>query len=64
MSGRPAIFRQRDAKQLINAAKSAGLKQIVFRIGQATATVYLTDPPEAQPLIGGGGQSADSEINL
>jgi hypothetical protein len=62
MSGRPAIFRQRDVKQLINAAKSCGVKQLDIRIGQATATVYLNDPAEAQPLI--GGQSTDSEIVL
>jgi hypothetical protein len=54
MSGRPAIFRQRDAKQLISAAKACGLKQIDFKVGDSTATVYLTDPPEAQPLIGSG----------
>lgn len=64
MGGRPAIFRQRDVKQLINAAKAAGLKQLDCRIGNATWTVYLTDPPETQPLISDGDRSADSEIVL
>ena len=44
MSGRPAVIRQRDSKQIINAAKKAGAKRVEFRIGDVPVIVHLTEP--------------------
>ena len=41
MSGRPALIRQRDCKQIINAAKKAGAKGVEFRIGPVPVIVHL-----------------------
>jgi hypothetical protein len=43
MSGRPALIRQRDSKQIINAAKKAGAKRVEFRIGPVPVIVHLTE---------------------
>jgi hypothetical protein len=49
MSGRPALIRQRDCKQIINAAKKAGAKGVEFRIGPVPVIVHLdaSDVPDA-----------------
>ena len=44
MSGRPAVIRQRDSKQIINAAKKAGAKRVEFRIGDVPVIVHLSEP--------------------
>ena len=41
MSARPAVIRQRDSKQIINAAKKAGAKGVEFRIGPVPIIVHL-----------------------
>jgi hypothetical protein len=46
MSGRPALIRQRDSKQIINAAKNAGAKRVEFRIGNVPVIVHLTESDE------------------
>jgi hypothetical protein len=46
MSGRPAVIRQRDSKQIINAAKKAGAKRVEFRIGDVPVIVHLTEPDD------------------
>jgi hypothetical protein len=51
MAGRPAIFRQRDAQQLINAARRAGVARVDFKVGDSTAIVYINDT--AEPVIDG-----------
>lgn len=43
MSGRPAVIRQRDSKQIINAAKKAGARRVEFRIGDVPVIVHLTE---------------------
>jgi sialic acid synthase SpsE len=43
MSGRPALIRQREAKQIINAAKQAGAKQVEFQIEGVPVIVRLDD---------------------
>jgi len=57
MSGRPALIRQRDCKQIINAAKKAGAKGVEFRIGAIPVIVHLTEPDQAAA-------KADEEIKL
>jgi len=44
MSGRPAVIRQRDCKQIINAATKAGAKKVEFRVGGVTAVATLLFP--------------------
>jgi len=46
MSGRPAEIRQRDSKQIINAAKKAGAKSVEFRIGTVPVIVHLAEPAD------------------
>jgi hypothetical protein len=46
MSGRPAVIRQRDCKQIINAAKKAGAKGVEFRIGAIPVIVHLAEPAD------------------
>ena len=46
MSGRPALIRQRDSKQIINAAKKAGAKRVEFRIGTVPVIVHLNEPDD------------------
>ena len=46
MSGRPAVIRQRDSKQIINAAKKAGAKRVEFRIGTVPVIVHLVESDE------------------
>jgi hypothetical protein len=43
MSGRPAIVRQRDVKQIIGAAKRAGAKDVTVKIGEVSLTINLAD---------------------
>jgi hypothetical protein len=43
MSGRPALIRQREAKQIIQAAKKAGAKDVTVRIGEVSLTINLAD---------------------
>ena len=42
MSGRPALIRQREAKQIIEAAKKAGAKEVEVRIGEVSVIVHLS----------------------
>jgi hypothetical protein len=57
MSGRPAVIRQRDSKQIINAAKKAGAKRVEFRIGDVPVIVHLTEPDQSHA-------AKDEKINL
>ena len=57
MSGRPAVIRQRDSKQIINAAKKAGAKRVEFRIGDVPVIVHLTEPDQTPA-------AKDEKINL
>ena len=50
MSGRPALIRQRDSKQIINAAKKAGAKRVEFRIGDVPVIVHLTECSDDKPV--------------
>jgi hypothetical protein len=43
MSGKPALIRQREAKQIIAAAKKAGAKDVTVKIGEVSLTVHLAD---------------------
>jgi hypothetical protein len=43
MSGRPAKIRQRDAKQILEAAKKAGAKNAEFRMGDVSVIINLAD---------------------
>ena len=43
MSGRPALIRQRDVKQIVNAAKRAGAKDVEVKIGDVKLTIHLAD---------------------
>ena len=43
MSGRPALIRQREVKQIIGAAKKAGAKDVTVRIGEVSLTINLAD---------------------
>jgi hypothetical protein len=47
VSGRPAQFREREGKKVIEVAKKAGAKSVEFRYGGVTAIVRLTDATEA-----------------
>jgi hypothetical protein len=42
MSGRPALIRQREAKQIIEAAKKAGANEVEVRIGEVSVIVHLS----------------------
>ena len=56
MSGRSPLIQQREAKQLIKAAKQAGAKKIEFQIGAVPVIIYLDLPEEKPP--------GDDEIKL
>jgi hypothetical protein len=43
MSGKPAKIRQRDAKQILEAAKKAGAKNAQFRMGDVSVIINLAD---------------------
>jgi hypothetical protein len=43
MSGRPAICRQRDLKQTIEAGQKAGAKDVTVKIGEVSMTFHLAD---------------------
>jgi glutamine phosphoribosylpyrophosphate amidotransferase len=47
MGGRPALIRQRDLKQVINAARKAGAKEVELRIGDVPAIIRLSSEGEA-----------------
>jgi hypothetical protein len=49
LSGRPALIRQRDIKQVLGAAKKAGAKDVTFKIGAVVATINLAD--DDKPLV-------------
>jgi hypothetical protein len=49
MSGRPALIRQREAKQIIQAAKKAGAKDVTVKIGEVSLTVHLADDKSDTP---------------
>lgn len=55
MSGRPALIRRREAKQIIQAAKKAGAKDVTVKIGEVSWTVHLDDE---KPL------AEDEEVKL
>ena len=46
MSGRPALIRQRDCKQIIAAAKKAGVPRVEMKIGQLAVILHLNAPEE------------------
>lgn len=46
MSGRPALIRQRDAKQIIAAAKKAGVPKVEVKIGEVAVILHLNAPEE------------------
>jgi hypothetical protein len=50
MSGRPAVIRQRDSKQIISAARKAGAKRVEFRIGDVPVIVHL-DAPDSDATL-------------
>jgi glutamine phosphoribosylpyrophosphate amidotransferase len=41
MAGRPAIIRQRDVRQVIEAARKAGAKDVELRIGTVPVIIHL-----------------------
>ena len=55
MSGRPALIRQRDAKQIIAAAKKAGVPKVEVKIGEVAVILHLNAPEE---------KSEDEQITL
>jgi hypothetical protein len=46
MSGRPALIRQREAKQIIAAAKKAGAKQVEVKLPNEVAVIVHLDLPD------------------
>ncbi len=46
MSGRPALIRQREAKQIIAAAKKAGAPKVEIKIGEVAVIIHLNTPEE------------------
>jgi len=46
MSGRPALFREREGKKVIELAKRVGAKEVEFRYGDVTAIVRLDESGE------------------
>ena len=46
MSGRPALIRQRDCKQIIQAAKKAGAPKVELKLPNGTAAVIHLDRQE------------------
>jgi hypothetical protein len=46
MSGRPAVIRQRDLKQTLNAARKAGASQVKVKFGEVEVTIPLIDGDE------------------
>jgi hypothetical protein len=55
MSGRPALIRQRDVKQILGAAKKAGAKDVKVQVGEVSLTIHLADD---KPL------AEDEEVTL
>jgi hypothetical protein len=43
MSGRRAVIRQRDAKQIIAAAKKAGVPKVEVKIGEVAVILHLNE---------------------
>jgi hypothetical protein len=43
MSGKPALIRQRDAKQIIAAAKKAGVPRVEVKIGEVAVILHLRE---------------------
>jgi hypothetical protein len=46
VSGKPALFREREGKKVIQLAKKAGAKSVEFRYGEVTAIVRLAETDE------------------
>jgi hypothetical protein len=46
MSGKPAMFREREGKRVIALAKRAGAREVEFRYGDVTAIVRLDESDE------------------
>jgi hypothetical protein len=46
MSGRPALIRQRDAKQIIAAAKKAGVPKVEMKMGGVVVILHLNAPED------------------
>jgi hypothetical protein len=46
MSGKAAMFREREGKKVIALAKKAGAKAVEFRYGDVTAIVRLEEAAE------------------
>jgi hypothetical protein len=55
MSGRPALIRQRDAKQIIAAAKKAGAPKVEVKLPGGTAVVIH---------LGAAEEKSEDEIKL
>jgi hypothetical protein len=49
MSGRPALIRQRDAKQIIAAAKKAGAPRVELTLPGGTAVVIHLNEEKEKP---------------
>jgi hypothetical protein len=43
MSGRPALIRQRETKQIIAAAKKVGAPKVEVKIGEVAVIIHLND---------------------
>jgi hypothetical protein len=52
MSGRPSLIQQREAKQLIKAARQAGAKRVEFLIDRVPVVVHLDAPEEKVEATG------------
>lgn len=46
MSGRPSLIQQREAKQLIRAARQAGAKRVEVKLPNGTAVIVHLGGPE------------------
>ena len=56
MSGRPAQFREREGKKVIEVAKKAGAKSVEFRYGEVTAIVRLGESEKPVASVAEGNE--------
>jgi hypothetical protein len=49
MSGRSPLIQQREAKQIIKAARQAGARKIEFHIGAVPVIIHLDTPNDDKP---------------
>jgi hypothetical protein len=49
MSGRPSLIQQREAKQIIKAARQAGAKQVEVKYPNGVAVVVHLDVEDEKP---------------